>query len=70
MKWVFLCVCFYHSHLREVDQVVLGVVRCSLLNEGQVRQIHPQVGDAGRITAVKEITQVHMKKSLHRQDER
>lgn len=41
----------YHSHLGEVDQVVLGVVRCSLLDEGQVSQVHSQVGNTGRVTA-------------------
>lgn len=41
----------YHSHLGEVDQVVLGVVGRSLLDEGQISQVHPQVGNAGRVTA-------------------
>lgn len=51
IKTLPLVVALYHSHLGEVDQVVLGVVRCSLLNEGQVSQVHSQVGDAGRVTA-------------------
>lgn len=41
----------YHSHLREVDQVVLGVVGRPLLDEGQVSQVHSQVGNTGRVTA-------------------
>ena len=43
----------YHSHLGEVDQVVLGVVGCPLLDEGQVSQVHSQVGNTGRVTADK-----------------
>lgn len=43
----------YHSHLGEVDQVVLGVVGCPLLNEGQVSQVHSQIGNTGRVTAEK-----------------
>lgn len=41
----------HHSHLGEVDQVVFGVVWRSLLDEGQVSEVHSQVGHAGRITA-------------------
>lgn len=41
----------HHSHLREVDQIVLGVVWRSLLDESQVSEIHSQIGHAGRITA-------------------
>lgn len=41
----------HHSHLREVDQVVFGVVWRSLLNESQVSEVHPQIGHTGRITA-------------------
>lgn len=49
---LLLCVFgFHHSHFGEVDQVVLSVVRCSLLNEGQVSQVHSQVRDAGGVTA-------------------
>lgn len=41
----------YHSHLGEVHQVVLGVVGCALLYEGQVGQVHTQVRHTGRVTA-------------------
>lgn len=41
----------YHSHLGEVDKVVFSVVGCSLLNEGQVSQVHSQVGDTWGVTA-------------------
>lgn len=41
----------YHSHLGEVDQVVLSVVGRPLLDEGQVSQVHSQVGNTGRVTA-------------------
>lgn len=51
IKTPSLVVALYHSHLGEVDQVVLGVVGCSFLNEGQVSQVHTQVGYAGRVTA-------------------
>lgn len=41
----------HHSHLGEVNQAVLGVVGRSLLDEGQVSQVHSQVGNTGRVTA-------------------
>lgn len=41
----------HHSHLGEVDQIVLRVVRRSLLDESQVGQVHSQIGHAGRIAA-------------------
>lgn len=44
----------HHSHLGEVDQAVLRVVGCPLLDEGQVGEVHPQVRDTGRVTAWKQ----------------
>lgn len=41
----------YHSHLRKVDEVILSVVGCSFFYEGQVGQVHSQVGNTGRVTA-------------------
>ena len=41
----------YHSHLGEVDQPVLGIVGGALLDEGQVCQVHAQVGNARWVTA-------------------
>ena len=41
----------YHPHLGEVNQAVLGVVGCSLLDKGQVGQVHSQVGNTGRVAA-------------------
>lgn len=55
----------YHSHLGEVDQVVLGVVGCSLLDEGQVSQVHSQVGDTGRVAA-EDKKQVRYRDILHK----
>lgn len=49
----------HHSHLREVDQVVFGVVWRPLLNESQVSEIHPQIGHTGRITAGRKKTHTH-----------
>lgn len=54
----------YHSHLGEVDKVVFSVVGCSLLNEGQVSQVHSQVGDTWGVTA--EADQAGQRASKHK----
>lgn len=54
----------YHSHLGEVDQVVLSVIGCPLLDEGQVSQVHSQVGNTGRVTA-KDTKQVRERQQLY-----
>lgn len=41
----------HHPHFGEVHQPVLGVIRGPLLYEGQVGQVHPQVGDTRRVAA-------------------
>lgn len=41
----------HHPHLGKVDQVILCVVWCSLLNERQVGEVHPQIWHTGRIAA-------------------
>lgn len=42
-----------HPHLGEVEEsAILREVGSPLLDEGQVRQVHPQVRDAGRVTSV------------------
>lgn len=58
----------YHSHLGEVNQVVLCVVWCSLLDEGQVSQVHPQVGNTGRVTA-EDRRRVRYRDKVHKQKE-
>lgn len=42
----------YHPHLREVNKALLCKVGCPLLNAGQVGEVHAQVRDTWRITAV------------------
>lgn len=42
----------YHPHLREVNKALLCKVGCPLLNAGQVSEVHAQVRDTWRITAV------------------
>lgn len=42
----------YHPHLREVNKAFLCKVGCPLLNAGQVSEVHAQVRDTWRITAV------------------
>lgn len=44
---------FYHSHLGEIDQTLLGEVWGPLLDEGQVSEVHAQVGNARRVTAIR-----------------
>lgn len=48
----------YHSHFGEVEEPVVGEVRGSFLDEGEIGQVHAQVGDAGRIGAMKSVTQI------------
>lgn len=55
----------YHSHLGEVDQVVLSVVGRPLLDEGQVCQVHSQIGNTGRVTA-EDTRQVRGRQQLYR----
>ena len=38
-----------HPHLGEVDKFVVGEVGRALFDEGQVRQVDAQVGDARRV---------------------
>lgn len=45
----------YHPHLGEVDQAVLCVIGCPLLDEGQVSEVHPQVRDTGWVTTWKQM---------------
>lgn len=47
-----------HSHLGEVEQLVVGEVGRALLDEGQVGEVHAQVGDAGRVAAVQGLAEV------------
>lgn len=42
---------FYHPHLGEIDQTLLGEVWGPLLDEGQVGEVHAQVRDTRRVTA-------------------
>lgn len=43
---------YYHSHLAEVYQTMLGNIQCALFDEGEIRQIHAQIGYAWWVTAV------------------
>lgn len=43
----------YHPHFGEVDQALLREIGRSLLDEGQVCQIHPQIRHTRRVAAVK-----------------
>lgn len=42
---------FYHSHLGEIDQTLLGEVWRALLDERQVSEVHAQVRNTRRVTA-------------------
>lgn len=48
----------YHSHLGEVDKRVISDILGSLLNEGEVSEVHAQVGDTRGVTAVQCIPHV------------
>ena len=41
----------HHSHFGKVDQVFLCPVRCSLVNESEVRQINAQIGNTRRVAS-------------------
>lgn len=43
----------YHPHFGEVNQALLREIGRSLLDEGQVCQIHPQIRHTRRVAAVK-----------------
>ena len=58
-----------HPHLRKVEESsVFREVGSPFLDEGQVGQVHPQVGDAGGITAVQGLS--HVAEPAIRRDER
>lgn len=51
---IFTCMFIFlshHSHLGEVHQAFFGEIGCSLLDEGQVCQIHSQVRHTRRVAA-------------------
>lgn len=43
----------YHSHLGEINQTLLGEVGRPLLDERQVSEVHTQVGNTRRVTAIR-----------------
>lgn len=48
-----------HPHLGEVEEsTILREVGSALLDEGQVRQVHAEVGDAGRVAPVQRFPHV------------
>lgn len=45
--------CTHHPHLGEVNETLLCEIRCSLLNKGQICQIHSQIWNTRRVAAVR-----------------
>lgn len=54
-KQVYQNCCTHHSHFGEIQQAVGREVGRSLLNEGQIGQIHAQIWNAWRIAAVQRL---------------
>lgn len=48
----------HHPHLGEIEQSVMGEVGRALLDEGEVGEVHAEVGDARWVAAVQRLAQV------------
>lgn len=60
--------CAYHSHLGEIEKTFVGEVRCALLDEGKIGEIHAEVRDTRRIASVERFS--HVAETAISRDER